>query len=352
MIAKHRYSGRPASIRMLIALGALPLLAAVVFYGCSKNTTGPGSPNYAEGLIAFTAYGDSFQSDLDIYTVDAYDYSPRVENISNLLTTDCRPVWISGKSSLIFISGTDINSALYRFNPSTFERYLFFSTNTRIVKISASPSDARLIYFATIPNDSRLALNILNTETLDTLRLTEIAQMEDPPVAWSSDGSKLAVGAGAILVFDMENGGLLYSLGSRADYMAWDAAGERLYVIRSGDLFHVDSLQENTILTGRNLAYPAFSPDKRYLACVSQSMGNSLIIVDLNFGDFVTVRPVNPPQFSCGDYRMLSWSPDSREVAFIDQENGTWAIYRVDRDGYLAIEKVTDDATVKVALTW
>ena len=150
----------------------------------------------------------------------------------------------------------------------------------------------------------------------------------------------------------MENGGLLYSLGSRADYMAWDAAGERLYVIRSGDLFHVDSLQENTILTGRNLAYPAFSPDKRYLACVSQSMGNSLIIVDLNFGDFVTVRPVNPPQFSCGDYRMLSWSPDSREVAFIDQENGTWAIYRVDRDGYSAIEKVTDDATVKVALTW
>lgn len=335
-----------------LAMVLPPLFAAILLFACAKDTTGPGNSNYAAGLIAFSAYGDSFQTDLEIYVVDAYAYTPQVDNISNLITTDCRPEWISGKSALIFISSTDHNSALYRFNPSTYERYLFFSTETRIAKIAASPVDARLIYFANIPNDSRLALNILNTETLDTTRLAEIGLDDDPPVAWSTDGTKLAIGAGAVLVFDMEDGGLLYSLGSRADYLAWDVAGERLYILRSGDLFRADSLQEYSVLIGRNLALPAISPDKRYLACVSYASGSSLIIIDLNFGDYITVRSVHPPQFSCGDYRMLSWSSDSREVAFIDQENGAWNIYRVDRDGYSAIERVTDDVTFKESLAW
>jgi Tol biopolymer transport system component len=154
------------------------------------------------------------------------------------------------------------------------------------------------------------------------------------------------------MVFDPNDGSYLYTITTSASYIAWDSANEGLYVIRSGDLFHVDTLSEHTILSGYNLSYPAISPDRKYLAAVSATRGNELIVIDLVFGSFDGIRQIELPQFECGDYRCCSWSPDSRQLAFIDLDNGRWSIYLADEYYYFSSEQLTTDNSIKNAISW
>jgi len=316
----------------------------IVAFSCVKDSALEDENSiYTAGMIAFTAYDDSAMSDLEIYLVDSDDFSPESINISNSVMVDCYPNWLYDKSSIIYISTSGSQSSLYKVDPFSLENYLFFSSNDLILKISTSPSESKLAYFKTIINQQRITLNLLNIETLDTLQLATIQDAGSLHIAWSVDGVKLAVKSGVILVYNSQQGNLLYNINSSGNYFAWDETGEGLYIIRSGNLLHVDTLQEWTILAEKNLAYPAFSPDRRSLACVSQAMGNALIVIDLSFGDYVTVKQIQLPQFECGDYRIIDWSPDSREISFVDFEDGHWNIFTASRDNFYPVEKVTED---------
>ena len=142
----------------------------------------------------------------------------------------------------------------------------------------------------------------------------------------------------------------LYNIGFSGDYFDWGESGEQLYVIRSGDLYGVDTLQQRLILSGESLSYPAISPDRNYLACVSGADGNALIIIDLSFGDYVIIKQIRLPLFACDDYRLVDWSPDSREISFIDYKDGQWNIFMTNRSGYDPIVQITNDDIVKNAL--
>ncbi|MCP4580109.1 MAG: hypothetical protein GY839_00715 [candidate division Zixibacteria bacterium] len=338
-------------IRSAALILAVALLA-VALASCVKDiATDPGI-GYTAGMIAYTAYADSTQSDLEVYFIDIENYSPEIFNISNMVTNDYYPVWLNGRSAIAYISSTDIQSSIYKVNPLTLDQSLLLSCPEIIQAISASPTSAQLAYLHTIPGESLLALNLLYTGSLDTLRLNEVSQTNNPVMAWSDDGSKLAVNGGIVQVFEAETGRFLYPVNTTADYMAWDLGAERLYVVRSGDLFEVDTLTTQTIISGYGLTYPAISPDRRYLAAISQSRGNELGVIDLSFGTFEGIRLVEVPQTVRNDSRLVSWAPNSRELAFIDLENGRWNIYRAEDDFGWATSYATDDLTLKKAVNW
>jgi len=321
------------------------IIFAMIFaaFSCVKDSAlNDENSIYTSGMIAFTAYDDSTMSDLEVYLVDSDDFSPESINISNSVAVDCYPDWIYDKSGIIYISTSGTQSSLYKATSFSHENYLLFPENDPILKISTSPAESKLAYFKTVASQQRITLNLLNLETLDTLQLASFQNASNLHVAWSIDGVKLAVRSSVILVFDSQQGNLLYNINSSGNNFAWDENGDGLYIIRSGNLLHVDTLQERTILADKSLAYPAFSPDRRSLACISQATGNTLIVIDLSFGDYVSVGQIQLPQFECDDYRLIDWSPDSRKISFIDFKDGQWDIFTASRDSYYPVDKVTD----------
>lgn len=324
------------------------LIILLSIFSCVKESPlNSDNTAYTDGLIAFTAHSDTFYTDLEIYLVDSYDYSPVSINISNSIAVDFYPDWLYDKSALIYISTRGAGSELYKVDPFSFEIYAFFTSDEPIIKISASPAEPKLVYFKEVTNQPKVDLNILDTESLDTLHFNRLSNTNNLQVAWSADGKKLAVKVDVIMVYDMEQNRHIYNIGFIGDYFAWAESGEELYMIRSGNLYCVDTLQQRTIITGMSLAYPAISPDRRYLACVS---GNSLIVIDLGFGDYTTIKQVQLPPFESGDYRLVDWSPDSRTISFIDQIDGKLNIFIASRNGFDPIEQVTDDDIVKISI--
>ena len=327
------------------------MLTALSTLSCVKETSLEGDLNsLTNGLSAFTAYPDSSMTDLDIFMVDSDEYTPVITNLSNSVAIDCNPHWLDDKSAVIYISSSGSQSSLIKTNPFTLESYLFYSSAEPILSISISPAEPKLVYFRTVSNQQSISVNLLDIETSDTISLSTLSNASNLHAAWSLDGRKVAVRAGVILVFDTQQGSLLYTINASGEYFNWDETGDGLYIIRSGDLVYTDTLDEYTILSGENLAYPAFSPDRRSLACVSHHLGNSLIVIDLAFGDYVNVRQVQVPMFECGDYRFVDWSPDGQEISFIDYKEGSWNIFTARRDDFSPIVKVTDDEFVIKAL--
>ncbi len=329
------------------------VLAISLISSCVKETsTNPDGYGYTSGIITFTAYEDSSQTDLEVFLIDTEAYSPEIFNISNSITDDYQPVWLDNRSALVYIASTDVQSSIRKVNPLTLEQYTLLTVNERIRKIAASPTEPKVAYIHTITGQSDMALNILDTETLDTLRLSTISAGSNPQLAWSTDGSKLAVNTGIILVFDGETGGLLHHINTSADYMDWDLGAQRLYVVRSGDLFLVDTLSDISILTGYGLSYPTISPNRKYLAAISQTRGNELIVIDLVTSSFEGVKQVAVPYTVNGDYRLIGWSPNSRRIAFFDLADNRWNIYTADEDYGYDATRVTSDLTLKKAIVW
>jgi len=329
------------------------ILMALLLSSCVKETsTNPDGYGYTSGIITFTAYEDSSQTDLEVFIIDTEAYSPEIFNVSNGITDDYQPVWLYDRNALVYIASTEIQSSINKVNPLTLEQYTLLTVNERIRKISASPTEPKVVYVQTITGQSELALNMLDIETLDTLRLSTISPGGNPLLAWSTDGSKLAVSTGIMLVFDGITNGLLHHVNTSADYMDWDLGAEKLYVVRSGDLFLVDTLSEISILTGFGLSYPTISPNRRYMAAISQTRGNELIVIDLITSSFDGVKQVSVPFTVNGDYRLIGWSPSSRRISFIDLADNRWNIYTADEDYGYDATRVTSDLTLKKALIW
>jgi Tol biopolymer transport system component len=336
------------NIYCLLGLGALLLLTVCA----PENPLNPDDQSFGQGMVAFAGYADSSLIDLDIFMIDTYEYSPTVVNVSNSASTDCTPVWSYNRRAIAYLSSSGIYHSIFAADPITLDNYLLLNSNELILKLIASPNAARLAYITTISNQTEYALNTIDMNSLDTLRIAEIARSFDPQLAWSPDGNKLAVETGLVMVFNPNSGEYLYSINTQADFMAWDAGSDGLYVVRSGDLLHVDTLREEIILSGYGLNYPAVSPDRKYIAAVSQSRGNELIVIDPVFGSFEGIRQITIPSFECNDYRCAAWSPDSRQLAYLDLQDGRWDIYIADEFYNFTSEILTDDNSIKNSISW
>lgn len=336
-----------------IAVDFVIVIMITLLSSCVKETsTNPDDFGYTSGIITFTAYEDSSQTDLEIFLIDRESFSPEIFNISNSITDDYQPVWLYNRNALAYIASTNIQSSINKVNPLTLEQYTLLTVNERISKIAASPTEPKLAYIQTISGQSEFALNVLDIETLDTLRLSTISPNNNPLLAWSTDGAKLAVSSGVVMIFDGATNGLLHHINTSADYMDWDLGAEKIYVIRSGDLFLVDTLSEFSILTGFGLSYPTISPNRKYMAAISQTRGNELIVIDLITESFEGVKQVAVPSTVNGDNRLIGWSPNSRQISFIDLADNLWSIYIADEDYAYDAVRLTDDLTLKKALIW
>lgn len=319
-------------------------------YSCTTSTITDGSGDgVPSGLIAFTAYEDSLQSDLDVFVVDGFDPNPVPINVSNLPSDDYYVSWLYDESAIVFISSIYGGSSLYMIAPFGLDLVQLYSTGGQIEKIACSPTERKVAFIEADYDQSKYKINILDTDNLDTLYLVSIQLAGEPLIAWSFDGQKLAIEAGIIHVYDTWSGGLLYSISASADYVAWDEDGNGLYVISSGNLSYADSTHHYDILTGKNLAFGTISPDRKYLAAIALSEGNSLIVVNLPYGDYTLIKTLHIPQVVYRDYRLISWAADSQELSYIDLYDGRWNIFSIGRDGFLD-EQVTDDYTLKKSI--
>lgn len=327
------------------------IIITVLFYSCVKNTaTDSSGDGFPSGLIAFTAYEDSLQTDLDVYIVDAYDLDPIPFNISGFPADDYYASWLYDESAVVFISSTYGGSSLYMIDPFGLDLIPLYSTSGQIVKITCSSTEHKLAFIEADYSKAKFTISILDTDNLDTLCLDSIQYIDEPSIAWSADGQKLAVGVGIIRVYNAQAGGLLYSISASGDYIAWDEEGNGLYVISSGNLIYADSTHQYNILTEKSLTFGAISPDRKYLTAIALSEASSLVVINLPFGDYIRVKTLQMPQVADRDYRLISWAADSQELSFIDLLDGRWNIFTSSRDGYL-IEQVTDDYTLKNSIS-
>jgi len=326
----------------------LSLLFLFFIISCVKDTPLNNGPGYNTGMIAYTAYADSLASDTEIFLVNIYDYTPESINISNNIANDCYPYWLYDKSAFIYISSGSIGSALYKADPVSLENYVFHSSNDSIHKIITSPAEPKLIYFKSIPNNDEINVSVLNIDTGVSSQLSNISRSGNYHAAWSVDGQKVAVKAGVVHVYDNEGHLLYYIQNIVGDYYEWDETGKGLYSIHAGNLLYSDTLKIDTLISGMNLTFPAISPNRRYLACVAQS---ELIVIDIGFRDYQTVKQITLPQpLVFGDRRIVDWSPDSREISFIDYQGSHYNIFTASQSSFYPVEQVTDDAVVPKSL--
>ncbi len=76
----------------------------------------------------------------------------------------------------------------------------------------------------------------------------------------------------------------------------------------------------------RNIEYPCWSPDGRWIAARENIRGEASLVVFPSAGGEIQTLVSEPAQSLAYD-----WSPDSRRISFAGMRNGIWNIYWVDR---------------------
>jgi len=304
-----------------------------------------------ENMIAFTGYADSSSTDLDVFMIEYDTDVPTVYNISGISTEDFYPVWTYEHEYIAYIAASSVQYYIYAADPIEFSADLLISESERIYKLEASPTDPFLAYISLADGDN-YELSILDIDSEDAFTIDEIPYAANPLIAWSPDGSMLAAATDEIYIYDTTDSVYLYSIDQDPDYMFWDAASDGLYLVISGNIYWADSSSQEAVFTGYNLAYPAISPDRNYLAAVAQDLGNELIAIDLTLGSYEEVAQIELPTFHANDYRCAGWSSDSRYLAYLDTEEGAWNIYIADEHFYFSSELLNNELSIKNALCW
>jgi len=78
--------------------------------------------------------------------------------------------------------------------------------------------------------------------------------------------------------------------------------------------------------TTRNIEFPCWSPDGRWIAARENIEGYSALVVFPSSGGEIRTLVKEPSQSLAND-----WSPDSRRISFAGLRSGIWNIYWVDR---------------------
>jgi tricorn protease len=125
------------------------------------------------------------------------------------------------------------------------------------------------------------------------------------------------------------------------DYVNWidlSPDGNRLIVEARGDVFSVpakEGVTKNlTHSSGTAERFPAWSPDGKYIAYWSDASGEyQLTVFDLEKNSFKALT-----NYSSGFKYQLFWSPDSKKLAFVNQEMDI-NYFDIDKNQNFAIDK-------------
>lgn len=188
--------------------------------------------------------------------------------------------------------------------------------------------------------------------------------------AFRPDGQKIALcltlqpGNSDIFLLNPDGSGLTQMTSSWAIDVspAWSPDGKYLALVsdRSGnpqiymlDLSRGAESQSNRPVRltwqGDYNSSPAWSPDGRYLAYAGRRGGQfDLFVLDLDQGEYGTVRPLTATPYNEED---PAWSPDGRFIAFAADRTGNYDIYAISVYGGAA-RQLTDWPSNETAPAW
>ncbi len=250
--------------------------------------------------------------------------------------------WSPDGKSIAFISMQSGNSEIW-IVPSAGGAPHRLTSTVLLKKQPRWSPDGRTIAFVEVqPGGTNGKITALNIEDGNTTSLTENANDSKDPV-WSPDSKQIAYVARAggrthIAVIDLEAHETRTIIEADASELTWSPDGTTLAYV-ADPLLTNDDRRENLdifiipaaggpprLLTPGTPRFrdfnPSWSPDSRQLAYISDSSGyTNVFMLDIAAG--------NRKSFAAGsfDHAQPKWSPDGANIAFVRDEGGRTTVW-------------------------
>lgn len=302
---------------------ALPSLTAVLSEGTEPAKPVQPQPAVYEGRIAFTSNRDGeYESGLnfEIYIMNADGTEQK--NLTNTSGTDRFPSWSPDGTRITFISSREGDFDIYMVNADG-------SGLTRLTDNEDADDhpvwlpDGKNISF-TSGNIDENNLYIMNPDGTNQINLTK-GSYQVGEHSWSPDGKQIVFSASIP--------------GTEGLTRSWD-----IYVLNY-DGNELTGLTNLTKSAGADF-YPAWSPDGKYIAFMSERDGDADIYVMNADGSNVT----NLTNNSFWDSHP-AWSPDGTRIVFASSRDDNIDIYIIDSDGSNET-RLTDDPATDIHPVW
>ncbi len=219
-------------------------------------------------------------------------------------------IWRSSDGQeLTSLAGPDANAASWSVAWSPQRNYIASTWNSgwtgNRVRIWKVPTDEHALLW---PHQRDLILQEQKTPA-ETLNMWPVA------IAWSPDGTRLAVGdsAGGLQIWDPFSGQMLQVLQASDKSAVWNVATGTATILPSQH-----GLRNTQTGTGNNVTPISWSPDGTTLA---GSVDGKVLVWqwDQESGSWNETRSLSADPF--WRVRALTWSPDSQQLATADQNN-------------------------------
>jgi len=281
-------------------------------------------------------------------------------------------LWLTGKrgsfeSRIAFVSDKTRRKEIYVMDSDGGNLRQITSNRTLNLSPEWWPNSDRLLY--TSYKARNPDLYVLDIFTNKEWRLSNRPGL-NVGAAFRLDGQKIALvltlqpGNSDIYLLNPDGSGLTQVTSSWAIDVspAWSPDGKYLALVsdRSGnpqlymlDLSRGAESQSNPPVRitwqGDYNSSPAWSPDGRYLAFAGRKNGQfDLFVLDLDQGEYGTVRPLTNTTYNEED---PAWSPDGRFIAFSSNRTGNYDIYAISVYGGTA-RQLTDWPSNETAPAW
>ncbi len=261
---------------------------------------------YTEGY-PFKRYRGGLASDILIYDTR----SKNVINITDNTATDGKPSW--GKEELYFLSdqGEEIRLNIYAYNPKNKETRKI--TNFKDFDISFLSAGADELIFEA---GGQLYLMDMDTDKYRPIEVNVVSDLSNE-IAQRKDVSK-----------NIQN-------------MTASPEGKRIVFEARGELFDVPVKEGYTLnLTKSSGAFdrhPAWSPDGKHLAYWSDQSGEFEIHLQETSGARTARQLTNR---GSGYGYQIHWSPNSEQIAFVDEKNDITILDVANGSSYVATNTV------------
>ena len=287
-----------------------------------------------DGLTGRIAVSSDLDGDWEVFVADLQDGI--VQQVTDNLAYDWRPVWSPDGSRLIFESN-------------------YLAGETEQIEVSSADGPQSTTMEKTGPS----GVVILNADGSDRTRLTREQTMEEHP-SWSPDGKSVLfvshqTGNSEIFMRDIDGSNLRQLTDDPGEDLdpAWSVDGSQIAFSSSrSENFNIYAMD----LDGGNIRQlteghgidrsPAWSPDGQRVAFASRRADNwDLYIVDAHSdGDGENARSLtDDPDADLAPV----WSPDGRHLVFASDRSGSMEVYSIGADGAgvqrLGIEGIPSD---------
>ena len=265
------------------------------------------------GFIAYTVGSEGTRN---IGVVRADGTQPQV--VVTHLADDFAPVWSPDRKRMAFLSNRDGNVELYVAPADGASSMRVTDTTVAESQPTWAPDSQSLAYTSPDANGKPHVFLVRLSDLIPRILTLGTPGERDP--AWSPNGEWVA-------------------------YAALDEAGMPIGIF----LRNPQGVNRVQVTEGPDHA-PAWSPDSRRLAFVSERDGNQEIYkVDVGTSESLLV-PVRLTEHAGRDYAP-AWSPDGKRIAFLSDPQGNVSLYTVSPRGK-DLKALTTNEVDEVAFAW